>query len=771
MKVANATNFILVLWLIVASRYWITSHCVLPHTLWKGYSSCWYERNEHKPQTNLVLPCFNVSLYCNILYILKTHRMKQSCECIFIDRYYTNCIALTNLYHPSINYSISHNINASSRHNNHMVNTCVYNHACFKTLGDVRNVRNLINHNIYTNIYNQFVNTNMHAKSYYHKMNVCNIHMILPKHVSHSNLFFFYSQFLGGPQLNLWKGIRGKMIRSKAHSKLKYKPIFCFACNRMATSTPTLSSRKLFENENVDSINGKRPVLAVVLSSQKKVKGIKPSEIGRAPYWFGFHAMNSIAKAANMPLIQTPSFTELVKNGVSEFEAHEMVESCPSFPFVDQKEWPSKRIDGKKGMHFNLTQIPLDVEVGDHGFALDYHISIHFELEGRELDRDMIIDLTKDRLKSMKIEVGEILGEPIAILCFHGTKRWSGVIKLHLKNPEMDGYGLLRGLRPFILKIGPFKLARGKVCKSFDTIAIASMLSVKITTPSIKGKEWYDLFEEIVGDGFRRGLDFEITNVQKLADAEFAWIKAPSPDEAKRFKAHKLSFFNEMVDVNFASNEKLSDDDKARKNALILIARNLNKVKTTMQIEDAIRKCMGERNVLGFYFRLENGKHTGSCNVQCLNSFVYKKFVKKNEKILGKYAEFTPHPKSLDGINAPSKEELVRLGFSDVNTALANTIQALENGPHHNVSNKDLNKMVEAAVKKGTDEIRKEMVSLKGEIVQEAKVYADHVQAESNKNSKLQIQLLQRQMRITLDAIEAAHPDKSELENNMDLTN
>ena len=80
-----------------------------------------------------------------------------------------------------------------------------------------------------------------------------------------------------------------------------------------------------------------------------------------------------------------------------------------------------------------------------------------------------------------------------------------------------------------------------------------------------------------------------------------------------------------------------------------------------------------------------------------------------------------------------------------MNTALANTIQALENGPHQNFTNKDLNKMVETAVKQRTDEIRKEMVSLKGEIVQETKIYVDHVQAESNKNSKLQMQLLQRQ--------------------------
>ena len=207
-------------------------------------------------------------------------------------------------------------------------------------------------------------------------------------------------------------------------------------------------------------------------------------------------------------------------------------------------------------------------------------------------------------------------------------------------------------------------------------------------------------------------------------------------------KHNKVSFFNEMVEVNFASNVKLSEDDKARKNAVMLIARNLNKVNTTMQIEEGIRKFMEEGNVLSFYFKFENGKYPGSDNVQFLNSYVYKKLVKKNEKILGKYVEFIHHPKSLDGINAPSKEKLVRLGFTDVNTALANTIQALVNGPHQNFTNKDLNKVIKKAVKKGTDEIWMEMVSLKRKIVQEANIYADHVQVESNKNAKFQMQFL-----------------------------
>lgn len=103
--------------------------------------------------------------------------------------------------------------------------------------------------------------------------------------------------------------------------------------------------------------------------------------------------------------------------------------------------------------------------------------------------------------------------------------------------------------------------------------------------------------------------------------------------------------------------------------------------------------------------------------MQCLNAAVYKKYVKQNIPILGKYVEFSPHPKSLDVIDAPSTTELARLGFSDVNTTLANTIQPLENVPNKGYSKADMSKMVEEAVNKGATEIRKEMSLLKGEIV------------------------------------------------------
>ena len=334
-----------------------------------------------------------------------------------------------------------------------------------------------------------------------------------------------------------------------------------------------------------------------------------------------------------------------------------------------------------------------------------------------------------------------------------------------------DANELLLGTRSFILKLDEITYCRGKVFKSFDSIAIASLLSVKITSPTLKGIKWFELHDEIVRDGFKRGYEFEITNVQKNDDAEFAWIKTPSPEQAKKLKTYKVSFWNEISEVNFASTDKLSDDDKAKKNAVVLIAKNLNKTKSTSALEEGIKNLFGEGNVIGIFFRLEKGKHVGSCNVQCLNAAVYKKYVKQNILILGKYVEFSPHPKSLDGIDAPSAIELARLGFADVNTALANTIQALENAPNKGYNKSDLSKMVEEAVNKGAKEIRKEMSLLKGEIVEEAKNYADKVQAESNRNSRIQIALLQKQMRLTLETLQADHPDTLEIEGNMDLSN
>jgi hypothetical protein len=121
----------------------------------------------------------------------------------------------------------------------------------------------------------------------------------------------------------------------------------------------------------------------------------------------------------------------------------------------------------------------------------------------------------KERLTIMNIKLGELIGEPIAIMCYHKSTTWSGTIKLHLANPVIDTKYLLQGTKAFILNLNGGEPWRGKVCKTYDMLALNNLLSVKISSDTLIGKERYNIFEEVVNEGFDRKYDYKITNIQK----------------------------------------------------------------------------------------------------------------------------------------------------------------------------------------------------------------------------------------------------------------
>ena len=127
----------------------------------------------------------------------------------------------------------------------------------------------------------------------------------------------------------------------------------------------------------------------------------------------------------------------------------------------------------------------------------------------------------------------------------------------------------------------------------------------------------------------------------------------------------------------------------------------------------------------------------------------------------------------MDGTNAPSNEELVRLGFQDVNTALANIVEAIENATSKGYNKVDFEKMIEKAIIQGTDDIRQEMRTLKKDIVKEAKEYVDNVQAQASKTMGIQLSLLKKQLAATMQCIDSATNNSEALaiDGNMDLSN
>lgn len=142
---------------------------------------------------------------------------------------------------------------------------------------------------------------------------------------------------------------------------------------------------------------------------------------------------------------------------------------------------------------------------------------------------------------------------------------------------------------------------------------------------------------------------------------------------------------------------------------------------------------MGEKNISSiFYPRAKHIVHHGIANVECLNAAVYKQFVRKSACLHGKWVEFQPHPNSLDGSARPDDATLKKLGFQDVHTALANTVEALKNvpGPSQKpLTKNDITAIVEEVVTKENSKLRIEfkadMTTLHADMRIEAKSYAD----------------------------------------------
>jgi hypothetical protein len=120
----------------------------------------------------------------------------------------------------------------------------------------------------------------------------------------------------------------------------------------------------------------------------------------------------------------------------------------------------------------------------------------------------------------------------------------------------------------------------------------------------------------------------------------------------------------------------------AKKNCLTLIIKNVIVAYSQSKIKEALKKMMGERNMVCTYFPQGNSvkdQYDDICNLEVINPIVYKQYVRKWPKLLHMYVKFTPHPRSLDGTSPPIANLLQEFVFFEVNTAITNTLTAISN--------------------------------------------------------------------------------------------
>lgn len=133
--------------------------------------------------------------------------------------------------------------------------------------------------------------------------------------------------------------------------------------------------------------------------------------------WFGFPAMETLAYEASIPpIINSKTVKELTSLGYIASEAKELLTARMSFLRVAQKLWPTTRPDQIDGQHVNITQLPFDIEVHpDTHLSLDYNVLLHFEKPETSFTQDCIMQKVLLRLQTMNIDLGDQIGEPVAV--------------------------------------------------------------------------------------------------------------------------------------------------------------------------------------------------------------------------------------------------------------------------------------------------------------------------------------------------------------------
>jgi hypothetical protein len=149
-------------------------------------------------------------------------------------------------------------------------------------------------------------------------------------------------------------------------------------------------------------------------------------------------------------------------------------------------------------------------------------------------------------------------------------------------------------------------------------------------------------------------------------------------------------------------------------------------------VTEAFKKMINEKSVVCIFFPRGNNvndQHDDICNLEVANPFVYKQYLHKTAKMLHMHVKFTPHPRSLDGTNPPSKASLREFGFSEVNTAITNAINVITNieTAKTNPAPVVTLSQVQSLISQATDEMIGYTDQIKEDAIHETQTYTDIV--------------------------------------------
>ena len=190
----------------------------------------------------------------------------------------------------------------------------------------------------------------------------------------------------------------------------------------------------------------------------------------------------------------------------------------------------------------------------------------------------------------------------------------------------------------------------------------------------------HDLFIDVLENSFRRGHDFEIVEVQKSTPNNYAYLVAPTHFQTEKIQTLQIFINYQILEGQVKKCPTLTLEQKAKKEALILTFYNLFILMNIENTSLEICNILGTKRVVSIWFHKQDKlRHNGSANVECVNPLVYRKFVGREAKIGVYHVKITPHWRSLEDSEKPSRELLAKFGFEDINMCLVNTIETIQN--------------------------------------------------------------------------------------------
>ena len=162
------------------------------------------------------------------------------------------------------------------------------------------------------------------------------------------------------------------------------------------------------------------------------------------------------------------------------------------------------------------------------------------------------------------------------------------MVKVHLKDPSKDAEALLIGKRVFAMEFDDC-LKVPKISKSFDNTAPKELLAVQIQGDNLKMIVAHQIMAEVVFTSFHCGQEFEIIQVNKNKEDNFAYLTMASPKQCKKAITHQVLFNREILMPNMASIGAVSKKEIQRRNCLTLIVKDCNLYYFASEVTTAIK--------------------------------------------------------------------------------------------------------------------------------------------------------------------------------------